>query len=521
MLRQVHFSLLSSFIGLALSISLPTTTQAQSIRVDDNVGQVELGRDSEASGGFSTAIGTSTKATADESTAIGLSAEATGTGSLAFGSRAKSSGVRSNAVGVEANASGQDSIAFGSRASTHALNSVAVGLNAEAFDVQDVAIGTSAKASGGLSTAIGSSANAAGSSAQAFGSGASAAGSDSIAIGTLSDARGHASIAMGSQARTLADQCVALGSGSVCDESQTVSVGNQATRRRLVNVRGGISDNDAANVGQVRSVARIFGAGADMVNGVIVEPWFEFRGGASFTNVAEAMYYLDGRVTDLTQNPGTGPSTPGPQGPQGPAGQDGVGGGSTVSAGKNIDVVENGDGTQTVGVSDTISLSDEGAIKVAKAMLNGQGLTVEGGASVTTAGVNAGNQRVTGVAPGRIEQGSTDAVNGGQVWDMQQANNDRWTETNRRVDRQDKRIDGMGAQLGAMTQAAVAAAQNGGAAVGQVNFNAGVGFSGNAAAMSLGWGARLSERVSVSAGISFGSSNKPVAGMGISINMGR
>ncbi|WP_154582339.1 YadA-like family protein [Stenotrophomonas maltophilia] len=66
-----------------------------------------------------------------------------------------------------------------------------------------------------------------------------------------------------------------------------------------------------------------------------------------------------------------------------------------------------------------------------------------------------------------------------------------------------------------------AAAANGGAAVGQVNLNVGVGFSGGSAAMAVGWGARVSKKVSVSAGLSFGSGNKPVAGFGLSINLGR
>ena len=99
--------------------------------------------------------------------------------------------------------------------------------------------------------------------------------------------------------------------------------------------------------------------------------------------------------------------------------------------------------------------------------------------------------------------------------------NDRWTETDRRFRHQDRRMNALGAQMRAMTQAATAAAQNGAAAIGQVNFNAGLGFSGGEAALSIGWGARVSRRTSVSAGVSFGSGNKPVAGFGLSINLGR
>ncbi|MFL1414616.1 hypothetical protein ACJOY7_18315, partial [Acinetobacter baumannii] len=38
-----------------------------------------------------------------------------------------------------------------------------------------------------------------------------------------------------------------------------------------------------------------------------------------------------------------------------------------------------------------------------------------GGPSVTTAGINAGNQKITNVAAGTISASSTDAVNGSQL----------------------------------------------------------------------------------------------------------
>ncbi|WP_329856117.1 YadA C-terminal domain-containing protein [Stenotrophomonas muris] len=288
----------------------------------------------------------------------------------------------------------------------------------------------------------------------------------------------------------------------------------------MTNVGDGRNYTDAANVRQVAAAVRTLGAGADIVSGQLVKPLFQFLSGATYTNVAEAMYDLDGRIANLSQNPGGTAGPQGPQGPQGPAGKDGVGG-SDVKAGANVVVTTDEDGTQTVAVSDNVQLSDQGSVQVGKTTVNAQGVTVQGGPSVTTAGVNAGNQRVTSVAPGRIEQGSTDAVNGGQVYEMQQVWDDRWTDTDRRLRHQDRRINGLSAQLGAMSQMATAAAQNGGTAVGQVNLNVGVGFSGGSAAMAVGWGARVSEKVSVSAGLSFGSGNKPVAGFGLSINLGR
>lgn len=146
------------------------------------------------------------------------------------------------------------------------------------------------------------------------------------------------------------------------------------------------------------------------------------------------------------------------------------------------------------------------------------------GANTRTTGSNQvamGYRQVTQVADGRVAQGSTDAVNGGQLWNLQQSLDDRWIEIDRRFDHTDKRINGLGAQTAAMSQMAAAGGPYG-LAVGEVAIGAGVGFYGNEAAIAVGWSTRLTERVNVSAGVSFGSGKtKPMGGVGISIRLGR
>ncbi|HHR1439765.1 TPA: hypothetical protein ACS3J7_004269, partial [Klebsiella oxytoca] len=48
--------------------------------------------------------------------------------------------------------------------------------------------------------------------------------------------------------------------------------------------------------------------------------------------------------------------------------------------------------------------------------INSSGLTITGGPSVTTTGVNAGSKKVTNVAAGTLSSTSTDAVNGSQLY---------------------------------------------------------------------------------------------------------
>jgi len=183
-----------------------------------------------------------------------------------------------------------------------------------------------------------------------------------------------------------------LGSNSRCWASDEVSVGATSegggqSSRRITNVRAGTSDTDVANLGQVRQAAQALGGGATFVNGNFVAPIYQFRSGATHQTVGAALDDLDGRVTSLEQNPGSGTGTPGPRGvdglsayevalangfqgneqdwlaslkgqpgAQGPAGNDGVdgtagtGSGSTAKAGKNVEVTNNSDGTQTVAV---------------------------------------------------------------------------------------------------------------------------------------------------------------------------
>ncbi len=522
-----------------------------------------------------TAVGANSVARDNGSTVVGTSGFAS-LGGTAFGHQASASG--GVAIGNGANSNnlysnyGQpgiipyiDGVAVGTNAATRNHSQQGYGDPTQTQYAAAIAIGTDTKTNGYNSTVVGGGSTTDGVRNTVVGSLAGTNGKDNTVVGASSrsgDGLFKVTV-LGANANAYADNCVALGEGSECREADTVSVGAGGPQgtRRVTNVTAGVANNDAATVGQLQPVASALGGGASYAGGVFVAPTYTFKSGNTYNNVGDALIDLDGRVTTIEQTPGGGTGTPGPRGvdgrsayevaqangfagseqdwltslkgatgAQGPSGQNGsdgsagtpgTGSGSTVKAGPNAEVTDNADGTQTVSVRDNVQLSDTGSVSVGATKVNAQGVSIEGGASVTTAGVNAGNQRVTDVSAGRIEQGSTDAVNGGQLWDAQQAWNDRWTDTDRRVRHQDRRINGLGAQLGAMSQMATAAAQNGGTAVGQVNVSAGVGFSGGEAAVSIGWGARISDRTSVSAGLSFGSGNKPVAGFGLSINLGR
>ncbi|MBP1495420.1 hypothetical protein J8Z69_14055, partial [Acinetobacter nosocomialis] len=71
--------------------------------------------------------------------------------------------------------------------------------------------------------------------------------------------------------------------------------------------------------------------------------------------------------------------------------------------------------TYKYNVNDNIALTNAGSLTVGNSKVDNSGLTITGGPSVTTAGINAGNQKITNVAAGTVSSTSTDAVNGSQL----------------------------------------------------------------------------------------------------------
>lgn len=371
--------------------------------------------------------------------------------------------------------------------------------------------------------------------------------SDAAAFGKNAGVQGSRTLALGAGASALADDCTAVGAGAMCVESKTTAFGNT----RLTNIANGVRDTDAAAMGQLTGVARIIGGGTRFENGNLVSPTWYFRDNSTHTTISSALDNLDERIEragsggagqdgysayELAQQYGYegterewlaslkgdkgdkgDPGVAGENGQSGRDGQDGAntGAASKVTAGRNVEVSDNENGTQSVALADNVELSEQGSVKVGATTVSSDGVSIKDGPSLTANGIDAGNQRVSNVAAGRIEQGSQDAVNGGQIYDLRNELNDKWEATNRRFDGIEKRLNGLGAQTAAMSMMAASGA---GLPVGKVAIQAGVGFNGGASAMAVGYRVRTSEKVSFSAGLSFGGNGtKPMGGVGMSI----
>jgi len=184
---------------------------------------IAMGSSTLASGRFATAMGQGTKATGDFSTALGAVAKAQGDYSLAEGYYVNASGDYSLASGLRTDASGNTSTAMGyksvascqsggefayrNRANVSdpapSCNSTAFGAGSLATAYAATAMGLNTTASGASSTAMGNYSTATGSYSTAIGNAANASGFNSVAIGEDTTASGAASTAMGVFADTV------------------------------------------------------------------------------------------------------------------------------------------------------------------------------------------------------------------------------------------------------------------------------------------------------------------------------
>ena len=220
---------------------------------DSNGASTAVGYKSNAQGIWSSAIGALTSALGDSSMAFGVNAVSTGQRSIAMGASSSSLGEYSIALGRYASSGGMFSLAQGDRSNAAGLNATAVGSNSNAAGAKAIALGNAAKATEIMSIALGDTANASkeysmalgvssaasAANAIAVGRNSAAAGVDSLALGRLSVASAANAIAMGAESEAAENataignnahakgvNSIAMGSGSIADKVNTIALGN-------------------------------------------------------------------------------------------------------------------------------------------------------------------------------------------------------------------------------------------------------------------------------------------------------
>lgn len=206
---------------------------------DGNGASTAVGYKAKALGTWSSAIGALTSAIGDSSMAFGVNAVSTGQRSIAMGASSNSVGEYSMALGRYANSGGGYSIAQGDSSNAAGQNATAVGSNSSAAGTKATALGNAAKATKIMSIALGDSASASEEYSMALGASSKANGTDSLALGRLSVASAANAIAMGAESEAAENataignnahakgvNSIAMGSGSIADKVNTIALGN-------------------------------------------------------------------------------------------------------------------------------------------------------------------------------------------------------------------------------------------------------------------------------------------------------
>ena len=84
-----------------------------------------------------------------------------------------------------------------------------------------------------------------------------------------------------------------------------------------------------------------------------------------------------------------------------------------VKVGDNLEI-ENG----AVALKDNIVLTNQGSLTAGNVVISNDSIAVGGHSYITSDGIDANNQKITGVLQGDVKEGSTDAVNGDQLYDV-------------------------------------------------------------------------------------------------------
>ncbi|WP_304052169.1 YadA-like family protein, partial [Megamonas hypermegale] len=400
-------------------------------------------------------------------------------------------------AGTKVGKNDEDSIVIGERAKLWGSNENSIAIGGNIFSARDesISIGIDSNIHGTGSIAIGNSSwiGYDADNSIAFGYNARVntpaqnVAQNAVAIGANSIANADNSIAFGynAQVKEPAKNAVAIGANSIATESDVVSVGDKdkALQRRIVNVEDGIDAHDAATVGQMNTL--IFGTTDDtksLTNSLTNGTLLSNKGKSLVEGINNNTKDINNNTRDINnlgewsrekENQMT----------------------SFAKMTSNVDwnAVNSVDWNAVSALSQAVPLSADvtgefdttrepingGSSNTGDEINTGEGNTVNGDSHVTgnaqidgtlnvkgeatfdgnatfngkvdmNGELNMNNNKITGLAEGSIAEGSTDAVTGGQLFDMQSGLNSRMDNIESRMNDVEDRIDKVGAMAAAI-----------------------------------------------------------------------
>ena len=127
---------------------------------------------------------------------------------------------------------------------------------------------------------------------------------------------------------------------------------------------------------------------------------------------------------------------------------------SEFDGGDNVMTNIDKSGNVRVGIKKNLKVESVTANKftAGDTVIDGNGVTIKNGPSMTKNGIDAGNKQITNVAPGRIAADSTDAVNGSQLHEVK-------ADVNNKINHLNGQVKKLGKRVNAGTASALAASQ--------------------------------------------------------------
>lgn len=313
-----------------------------------------------------------------------------------------------------------------------------------------------------------------------------------ISLGNKNTVTADDAVAIGNGTKVEAEGGVAIGVDSVADRAAgskgafapdiipdvavptwiskagSVSVGSSSMTRQIINVAAGTNDTDAVNVAQLKKALESIDV--DAGTGIKVDKITK-DGKTTYkisTNIVGSETTTDKTTvtTNQTNTGSTGTS-------QGTTESTSTRTGNTVTVstetkatsfaaddnqkadvkpggtlningdGKNISTSVNGNNSIKVELNNDIKVD---SVTAGDSSIRTNGLTIQGGPSVTKDGINGGDKQVTHVAAGDISEKSTDAVNGSQLF----ATNQQVAQNAQSINKLGNRINKVGAGAAAL-----------------------------------------------------------------------
>ena len=261
------------------------------------------------------------------------------------------------------------------------------------------------------------------------------------------------------------------------------SMGIDAGSKAISNVTAGVEDTDAVNVAQLKSakteveegknttVTSRIGANGQVIYSVSAKDTsanvttsealvVENRGEKDINGTSVTNYHLD--LSQKTKNDiqkGADANTA--------INSKGL---TFVGDSNKSDVKKLGDEVEITGDDNITTVANPKGVKVklnkdlkvntvtankftaGDTVIDGNGVTIKNGPSMTKNGIDAGNKQITNVAPGRIAADSTDAVNGSQLHEVK-------ADMNNKINKLNGQVNKLGKRVNAGTASALAASQ--------------------------------------------------------------